>query len=449
MIKETIILNEHFYFDTDTFVVSRNCFDFLQVDIGNLKREIVSEKYSLPNYYTFCINLSDGCNFSCDYCFNQHKSNTMISGTTAIEFLEVMFKTFPNGDKYYIDLSGKGEPLLNIKTILEIANWRNKKQDEIKAEILIQFVTNGYLLNSITAKILQENNILFGVSLDGNKEIHNLHRKNKNGEDTYDFIIDNIRSINNRDYIGCAVTLTRNTFNLVNSIKELSQIFHTISYRPVRGSNICFDIDSEKKWEKEYDNLFYFLKSEIYKGDDRFFKILMNGDDYFGRYLCRLFSNTRVITRCDSNINRFTINTADKTIYGCPALSVISEQGISMKSAEDLAKNRENNIKNSTMECINCEYKLMCGGECALERKENGLPNENMCSFKKHLINLSSLLFLTCFEDNQQLFDKLVFFSIQKNKRNQKNTDLLNFIDKNKLSFTEGKRIFDKINKMY
>lgn len=34
---------------------------------------------------------------------------------TAESFLNQMFTLFPTGDKYFIDLSGKGEPLLNLK----------------------------------------------------------------------------------------------------------------------------------------------------------------------------------------------------------------------------------------------------------------------------------------------------------------------------------------------
>ena len=47
------------------------------------------------------------------------------------------------------------------------------------------------------AKILQNKGVLFGVSLDGNKYVHDLHRKNIKGEKTYDSIITNIESIEN------------------------------------------------------------------------------------------------------------------------------------------------------------------------------------------------------------------------------------------------------------
>ena len=44
-----------------------------------------------------------------------------------------MFKVFPDGKKYFIDLSGKGEPLFHLKEIVQIADWCKRKQDEIRS----------------------------------------------------------------------------------------------------------------------------------------------------------------------------------------------------------------------------------------------------------------------------------------------------------------------------
>ena len=67
--------------------------------------------------------------------------------------------------------------------------------NELNVEILVSFVSNGTLLTKEIAKILQNKGVLFGVSLDGNKYVHDLHRKNIKGEKTYDSIITNIESI--------------------------------------------------------------------------------------------------------------------------------------------------------------------------------------------------------------------------------------------------------------
>lgn len=121
----------------------------------------------------------------------------------AKDFLDKMFSTFPNGKKYFGDLSGKGEPLMNLPVILKIAKYCQDKSDELNVEVLPTFVCNGTLLSPIVAEILQKNGILFGVSLDSDKETHDLYRKDKNGEGTYSEIIHNVLQIKNREYIGC------------------------------------------------------------------------------------------------------------------------------------------------------------------------------------------------------------------------------------------------------
>ena len=60
---------------------------------------------------TFCLNLSDACNLACDYCFNGEKTGVSISVADCITFLDGCFSRFPNKEKYFVDLSGKGEPL--------------------------------------------------------------------------------------------------------------------------------------------------------------------------------------------------------------------------------------------------------------------------------------------------------------------------------------------------
>ena len=55
----------------------------------------------------FCINLSNGCNLKCDYCFNSNKDGKSIDLNTIKKYLDLCFNTYPNKEKYYVDLSEK------------------------------------------------------------------------------------------------------------------------------------------------------------------------------------------------------------------------------------------------------------------------------------------------------------------------------------------------------
>lgn len=438
--KYGILSSEIFY--------NRNSFSFSLVsskEDGGYHLYPINDFISKVNItsYTFCIDISDECNLNCDYCFNKNKSGQHISFETAIEYLEKMFKLFPNGEKYFIDLSGKGEPLYRLKEIVQIADWCKRKQDEIRVEVLPQLVCNGTLMTKEVVKILQKHKVLFGVSLDGNEYIHDMHRKYKNGYGSYSTIIKNLKQIKHRDYVGCAITLTNDVFSLVDSITELVTIFKTLSYRPARGE-YGFDQSGVEKWIGEYDVLSMKIIEDIKNNNRTILLALMNGDDYFGRYLCRAFGKQITINRCDAGISRFALD-LDGNIYGCPAMTMNKELSI-----QTLGKNYAKDVllKSAKM-CENCDFKIFCGGECAIEYVQFGI-REDMCRFKKHLILLANYIQLICEKENPKLELFLENFVQEKMARYTRNGKLMVFLEKHpKYSFSKGKELFDRRYKKY
>ena len=212
-----------------------------------------------PSSINICLNISNACDLRCIYCFNHNKSGKVMTEEIAYEAIDKMFEMFPNCDKYFVDLYGKGEPLLNLPIIFKIKEYCTKKSDQINREILVNFVTNGVLLTPRVAKTLQDKGILFGISLDGKKEIHDINRRDIHGSPTFDTIIQNLSKIENRDYIGCAVTIGESSFDLVESIKYLSKYFKTISYKPVRLTE-GMSTNMLEEWKKEYTKLIIFLR---------------------------------------------------------------------------------------------------------------------------------------------------------------------------------------------
>ena len=363
----------------------------------------------------------------------------------AKDFLDKMFSTFPNGEKYFVDLSGKGEPLMNLPVILKIAEYCQDKSDELNVEVLPTFVCNGTLLSPIVAEILQKNGILFGVSLDGDKETHDLYRKDKNGEGTYSEIIHNVLQIKNREYIGCTGTLTNRVFDLKSSVVSLSKIFKTICFKPVRGKEYGFTEESEKAWKEKYDELSLYLAECINNNDPRIFYCLMNGEDFFGRYLNRAFGGFRTMNRCDAAISRLSCD-LDGNIYPCSAATC--DPIFILRT--DLKQVFKDNLIAQVHLCLECPFKKMCGGECLIEIAYNNGINPIMCRFKQHLILLAAYLELTCWNKNPNLYEKLQSFSIEKQKRYQKDPELYNFLSRHpELSFVEGKKLFDKQMKRY
>jgi len=75
MIIKEKILDQIFYIDTRNSAFEVNI-DFLNYAKNLSDLDLI--KYNLENYnpkfLSLCINLSDGCNLKCDYCFNSSKA---------------------------------------------------------------------------------------------------------------------------------------------------------------------------------------------------------------------------------------------------------------------------------------------------------------------------------------------------------------------------------------
>jgi radical SAM protein with 4Fe4S-binding SPASM domain len=412
-----------------------DCRSEIESDRFEIRKESFLEAFH-PTAYSLCLNISDACNLRCAYCFNPEKKNRLMKAEDAIRACDSFFRLFPNGEKYYIDLSGKGEPLLNKETIIAVADYCRRKSNELRLEVLPMLVCNGTLLSSENVKLLQESGVLFGVSIDGPKYIHDLYRRDLFGKGTFDRIISNVSRIKNRSFVGCAATLTNSVFPLCETIEYLSQYFNTLSFRLCRGSRYGLSEKALGLWKDEYLRLAGKLKAGIDRSDTKLFSCLMNGDDLFGRYLCCMFGNTRTVNRCDGAITRFTYDT-DGRLYGCPASSSIPAFEIS--KGEILARQRKE-VERQSSECWGCPYKFYCGGECSLERYIYGHPSQNNCGFKIHLIQLSAYLKLYCLRNNMEMFSILNEFCNKKKARNKIDSGLREYCDSHKgLSFSEAK----------
>lgn len=446
MIIKEEILGTIYYFNSSNGDYSRRELDLYNYFSKNYNLYSLNFKDYNTSSMVFCINLSNACNLKCDYCFNIKKDGKSIDINIIKEYLNLCFKTYPNKDKYYVDLSGKGEPLLFLKTIIDVKNYCNEISNQIKREIVVSFVCNGTLLSSQIVDILQKNEILFGVSLDGNEFIHNLHRKTNLGDNTYILIMNNVKNISKREYLGCATTLTKDVFSLVDSIKELSEIFNTIGYKPARNCSEAFDEESIDKWLKEYEKLTIFLLNETLVGNDRYIKSLLNGEDYFGKFIKRVMLNQKCLIRCDAGLSRLTLND-DGSIYICPSSTNFEEFKIGDLNLINYSK--QENIFNKQFNrngCNNCSIKYICGGECLIEKKLSNGNNRLMCKYKKHLVLLAIYFVDNLMNKNYKEYNKLLSFCREVSNRNIMDDKFKKFLNNNpQYSFIEGRDIYNKI----
>ena len=180
----------------------------------------------------------------------------------------------------------------------------------------------------------------------------------------------------------------------MKTVLFLSNTFNTISVKPVRLCDESFTVESISAWKKEYSKLTNYIIDRALNYDDiKLLKTLLNGNDYFGKFILRAFSGQRCLVRCDAGLSRFTLDT-DGSIYICPAAFNNEKLRIGCNGIiDDTGLKSMFNNQIEKKECESCCMKYFCGGECIIEKCKNSMKNnEFMCSYKKHLILLAMYL---------------------------------------------------------
>lgn len=419
-----------------------------------MNEEIDSQKtYKKELFKTIYISIhaSSNCNMKCKYCFMQDRPFVNITIEEAKAFIDLIISNFPNAEKYIVDPTGSGEPLLRMKFILELAEYCHFKSDEVNKEILPMLVTNGTLLTEENVNKLQAEGYIFGVSLDGYKEIHDSNRVNSEQEGTYKLIIKNVKNIKHRRYLGVAVTLTNSNMDLVRVFKSLRKYFTTISIKPVRSFDCSFDGIKEDNIEKikiQYTRLYNYILQKTLKSNINELAILLNGDDFFGKFLLRVILNHKVGTRCDAGLGRFSL-TPDKKIIACPG-SIGIEEMVLGTLKDGLNQERMNgfwNILSKRKNCENCEARFVCGGECMVVSyyQDNRLDSKDhvMCELKKHLFKLAVMFKFEVILTNEELFNAIYEGCQIKLSRFEEDKDLYNTLKK-----LNGQYTFMKLKKI-
>lgn len=146
--------------------------------LGRL-REDVNTQSNIPRI--LYLVLTTQCNLACSYCFIQESPLSTLpqqhmSFSTAARAVDVFIKQSDDPCQRNFFLYG-GEPTLNRKLFEEIVHYIKKESPEST----ISVVTNGTLIDEHLVRIFKEGGVSVGISLDGPKDINDLHRTFRSG----------------------------------------------------------------------------------------------------------------------------------------------------------------------------------------------------------------------------------------------------------------------------
>lgn len=132
------------------------------------------------------------CNFACPYCYENRRNGKMSEEIqdAIIAFIEGVIKKGVSN----IDITWYGgEPLLYTDIVLSMSKKITDLIMKYNCKMSMYMVTNGYLLNKRIVELMDTVGITrIQVTLDGLRDNHNKRRPLRNGDGTFDRILDNL-----------------------------------------------------------------------------------------------------------------------------------------------------------------------------------------------------------------------------------------------------------------
>ncbi|WP_100065987.1 radical SAM/SPASM domain-containing protein [Miniphocaeibacter massiliensis] len=341
--------------DKDLLIKFNNNENLTYEELEKIK-EILPEKESIEhknvNVYSNIENLkiiiSKKCNLSCKYCYEGNidsESDGLMSKEQAIKIAERINRLFP---RLKTVLFFGGEPLLNIDAIeVFCENLKNKKD----IEFLMQ--TNGTIYTEKIKNIIENNNILVTVSLDGPKEINDANRVFPNDKGSYEIVVDNVKKFNKdrENIISIQSTYTKHAEKICSREEIKSFINNELGIIHIHLEDNLFEKLNKDNSKLSFDVLMEQLEIEDY---------VSLGE--YGRILKSIVSKTVNEKFCTAGYKQLTIDPRGD-IWPCPMYMSIDDNygNVFLENIEQKLEDFYNyNEKQNREECKNCIANFWC-----------------------------------------------------------------------------------------
>lgn len=336
------------------------------------------------------LNMTNGCNLNCIYCFEHDKHPSMMSPETGITIIDKAYRKVSNsnGGKFMVNFFG-GEPFLNwdcMKAIIDHANEKNY-------DIFWGVTTNLTILTDEIIEYIDDNNIYLLVSADG---LGYIHDKNRSG--SYTKVMNNIQRLI-KEGLGIFVEI-RMTILPEDIDKALDGVKMFID---MGFDNICPCPVTDVEWSEEdikkleqynHDMMEYYVSLLNDRESNRNFSI-KNTDEILTNVLEPSIYKPLM---CPIGSNKWCAFDTNGDIYPCHQLPTSyqkfkDEQCLgNIYTGVDPGKlsNGKNIAKYVKEQCTDCAGKSVCASGCPEENlRQTGnidTPSDGYCAVQCALV---------------------------------------------------------------
>jgi uncharacterized protein len=353
-------------------------------------------KLKRPNAFQVMLKpAGPSCNLNCTYCYYLEKKNLYANGSKfrmTDELLENFTRQFIEAHEVpVVTFTWQGgEPTLIGLDFFRKALELQKKYSEGK-QIENAFQTNGTRLNNDWCKFFSDNNILVGISIDGEEHNHDHYRKTFSGGPTFRKVMKGIELLHKNNV----------EFNTLSVVNDYNVHYASETYRFLKktGSGFIQFLPVVEHVSGRAENNDLRLIAPIHEENARVAEWSVGASD-FGRFLVTVFDEW-----VRNDVARYFVQVFDATLANYtgenPGLCVFNETcgdalvmehngdvfscdhfvypeyllgNINETPLRDLAalqKQFDFGIdKRNTLprQCLQCDVRYACHGECPKHR---------------------------------------------------------------------------------
>lgn len=367
-------------------------------------------KSKTQNICSIALFVIQECNLRCTYCYGhggEYNNKGILKLETAKQAVDFLFEK--SGEKKDISIAFfGGEPLLNFPLICEIVDYCKYRNKEFNKNITYATTTNGTLLTDKITEFLISNKFSITISIDGNKESHNINRFFENGAGSYDKVIDKTRNLIKGIPVSARATITKTNLNLVQNFHDLYEKgFKRVNMAPcsemLDDNDYTLMADNYSEMIEEFDKL---LKNKQFDKAKAMGGVIQKLSKIDGGGIRNRF--------CGSITKGLAVD-VNGNIYPCHRFVGTTDFKIG-DVFNGFDEDKYSKIINDTYaseheDCSNCWAVNLCGGGC---NSENFVttgsiksPNPNFCKYNKKAFESAIQYYVSMpAEERELIFNK-------------------------------------------
>lgn len=319
------------------------------------------QKPKTPESLNFWVHTTNRCNLTCSYCYISTLNTTNgMSADIQRQLLKKLVETVTRRKITNIKLRlAGGEPLSQFKMWKAFIPEARATLKTSGCDLTISFITNLTILSDEILAFAKNNDIRFGVSLDGLDQYNNATRTFRNGAGSFKIIDANLRKLQ-----ACNIPVSVNTVvnnqnleGLPNLTRYLVGLDIPFRYSIVKGETVNAEL------LETYLSESYSIMSDA----------IQIGWSFSNKHqFCDLKPNELGFQTCNSGFSGGAIYIDGSLNYCHVHFGDTSQQSFSIFNADldlvDMIEQGSHFEDMKSSDCSLCKYKAICTSGCPVYR---------------------------------------------------------------------------------